>query len=82
VIPVRVGFATPIPALSQVTVDETRSYVGIPESSGTPYPAPADVDYVEYATVTAITVAGNTYKVQTNSLPLQKGATDREVTSL
>jgi hypothetical protein len=80
VIPVRVGFATPIPALSQVTVEETRAYVGIPDFSGTPYPTLAYVDYMEYATVTAITVAGNTYEVQTNSLPLQKGGTNSEVT--
>lgn len=38
VAPVRVGFATPIPALSQVTVEETRSYVGVPDFSSTPYP--------------------------------------------
>jgi len=80
VIPVRVGFATPIPALSRVTVDVTRSYVGISAFSSTPYPTLADVDYVEYATVTAITVAGNTYEVQTNSVPLLKGATNNEVT--
>lgn len=80
VVPVRVGFATPIPALSQVTVEATRSYVGMPDFSSTSYPALAYVDYVEYATVTAITVAGNTYEVQTNSVTLQKGGTNSEVT--
>lgn len=34
VIPVRVGFATPIPALSQVTVQVTRTSVAIPYSYG------------------------------------------------
>jgi len=74
IVPVRVGFATPIPALSQVTVQVTPSYFG-----GAPYDG-AYVDYVEYATVTAVTVAGETYQVQTNSLPLMRGGTNSEVT--
>ena len=61
-------------------MEATCSYVGIPDFSSTSYPALAYVDYVEYATVMAITVAGNTYEVQTNSLALQKGGTSSEVT--
>jgi hypothetical protein len=76
VVPVRVGFATPIPALSQVTVQVTRAYVNTSYSyRGMPY-----VDFVESATVTAITVAGTTYEVQTDTVPLMKGATNSEVT--
>jgi len=78
VVPVRVGFATPIPALSQVTVHVTHSVVAIPyPDSGASYP---NVDYTEYATVTAITVDGKTYQVQTDSVPLSRGGTHSEVT--
>jgi hypothetical protein len=82
VVPVRVGFATPIPALSQVTVQVTRSYVAIPYSfGGAPYNAGVpNVDYIEYARLTAIIVGGTTYPVQTDSLPLLRGATNSEVT--
>jgi hypothetical protein len=77
--PIRVGFSTPIPALSQVTVQVTRSYVDVPYSySGAPNGA--YVDYVEYATLTAVTVAGKTYQVETDSLPIINGGTDSELT--
>jgi hypothetical protein len=76
VVPVRVGFATPIPALSQVAVEVSRTYVNTPYSAtAVPY-----VDYVEYATVTAVTVEGRTYEVQSDSIPLLKGWTNSEVT--
>jgi hypothetical protein len=78
IVPVRVGFATPIPALSQVTVEITRSFVGLPYLyAGSPY---TDVPfYIEYATVTAVTVAGKTYPVLTDSLPLSSAGTNSEV---
>jgi len=76
VVPVRVGFATPIPALSQVAVQVSRTPLNTGYSpTGTPY-----VDYAEYATVTAVTVAGKTYELQTDSVPLLKGATNSELT--
>jgi len=76
VVPVRVGFATHIPALSQVAVQVSRTYVGTAYSyNGMPY-----VDYVEYATVTGVTVGETTYEVQTDSVPLMKGGTNSEVT--
>jgi hypothetical protein len=78
IVPVRVGFATPIPALSQVTVEITRSFVGLPYLyAGSPY---TDVPfYIEYATLTAVTVAGKTYPVLTDSLPLSSAGTNSEV---
>lgn len=82
VIPVRVGFATPIPALSQVTVEVTPSYFAIPYSNGgaSYYADTPNVGYIEYATLTAITVEDKTYQLQTNSLPLSVGGTNSEVT--
>jgi hypothetical protein len=80
VVPVRVGFATPIPALSQVTVEVTRSYVAIPHFDMPYYGGIANVDYAEYATVTAVTVNGKTYQVETNSVPLFISGTNNEVT--
>lgn len=76
VVPVRVGFATPIPALSDVTVQVVRTYVNTTYS----YRGMSYVDFVENATVTAITVAGTTYEVQSNTVPLMKGGTNSEVT--
>jgi hypothetical protein len=76
VVPVRVGFATPIPALSEVTVQVTRVYVSSAYSlNGMPF-----VDYVEYATITAVTVNGTTYQVQTDSVPLLRGGANSELT--
>ena len=81
VVPVRVGFATPIPALSQVTVEVSRTFFDIPYSyAGVPYSGMPYVNYAEYATITAVTVAGKTYQVQTDSLPLQIGGTNSELT--
>jgi hypothetical protein len=82
VIPVRVGFATPIPALSQVTVEVMPSYFAIPYSYGDAhyYAGIPNVGYIEYATLTAVTVGGKTYQVKTDSLPLSIGGTNSEVT--
>jgi len=75
VLPVRVGFATPIPALSRVTVQVIRTYVNTAYSlNGMPY-----VDYVEYATVTAVTVGATTYDVETDTVPLLQGGTNSEL---
>jgi hypothetical protein len=78
VLPVRVGFDTAIPALSEVTVQTDRTYINTPVSysgaSVTSY-----VDYVDYATVTAVTVSGKTYELQTNQVALAKGGTNNEV---
>lgn len=78
VAPVRVGFSTPIPALSQVSVDIHRTYVSAGYAvAGMPY-----VDYVDYATITSITINGTSYDVETDTIPLFKGegAANREVT--
>ena len=82
VAPVRVGFATPIPALSQVTVQLTRSYVSLlfPSLSYPSYTPNPNVDYTEYATITAVNVEGKTYQMQTDSVPLWRGGTNSDVT--
>lgn len=80
VVPVRVGFATPIPALSQVTVQVTRSYVPVSRIDMPYYSGIANVDYSEYATVTAVTVNGRTYQVETDSVPLFISGTNSDVT--
>jgi len=78
VVPVRVGFATPIPALSQVAVQVIRTAVNVPYLiDGTL--AMSYVDFREYATVTAVTVGGKTYHVQTDTLPLSQGGTHSEL---
>jgi hypothetical protein len=75
---VRVGFATPIPALSQVSVQVSRTAVSVPYLiDGTV--AMSYVDFLEYATVTAVTVGGKTYDVQSNTLPLSQGGTNSEL---
>jgi hypothetical protein len=79
IVPVRVGFATPIPALSQVAVQIGRDYAYIPNSFEGTF-ATSYVDYVEYATITAVTVGDKTYDGQTNSLPLPRGGTNNELT--
>jgi hypothetical protein len=73
--PVRVGFATPIPALSKVALRVDRNYVPYAYLvNGQSYR-----DYVDYATLTAVTVGDSTYPVQADALPLLKGATNREM---
>lgn len=78
VLPVRVGFDTAIPALSEVTVQTNRTYIDVPTSyqsaSVTSY-----ADYVDNATVVAVTVSGKTYDLQTNQVALAKGGTNNEV---
>lgn len=78
VVPVRVGFATPIPALSPVSVQISQSAINVPYLfNGTL--TTSYVDYTEYATITAVTVGGKTYEIQTDPLPLAPGGTNSEV---
>jgi hypothetical protein len=44
------------------------------------YSGLANVDYSEYATITAVTVGGKTYQVETNSVPIFLGGTNSEMT--
>jgi len=79
IVPVRVGFATPIPALSHVAIQMSQPAVSVPYFiNGTL--TPAYVDSTEYATITAVTVGGKSYEVQTNTLPLSQGGTHSELT--
>jgi hypothetical protein len=76
IVPVRSGFATAIPALSKVTVKSTRQFINAGDVGGNfQY-----TDYVDYATITGVTVEGVFYEVQTNSVPLLKGNASHEVT--
>jgi hypothetical protein len=75
------GFATPIPALSLVTVQVSRKDVTPPANysggnyfTGIPY-----FDYVDYATLTAVTIGATTYPIQTDSIPLLKGSSNSDV---
>jgi len=68
IVPVRVGFATPIPALSKVAVQVDRTYyptglVNISDRVGY-------VGYADYATLTAVTVGGVTYPVASSAIPV------------
>ena len=67
--PVRLGFATPIPALTKVAVDTDRAYL---QNNYRTYPRDGP-DYIEYATVTAITIDGKTYEVRTNRVQVSGG---------
>ncbi len=78
VVPVRVGFATPIPALSPVSVQVSQSAVNVPYLFNGTFTT-SYVDYTEYATVTAVTVGGKTYEIQTDTLPLLQGGTNSEL---
>jgi hypothetical protein len=68
VVPVRVGFATAIPALSKAVVKIDRVY------GPTAYDANGNLlgntRYAEYGVLTAVTINGATYQVETNSVPL------------
>ena len=75
VVPVRVGFATPIPALSNAAVRVNPVYyapVFYSVVSGTTGNTP--VAYGETADLTAVTVRGVTYPVQANAVPLDAGS--------
>ena len=78
VLPVRVGFDTAIPALSEVTVQTNRTYINVPTSYQGPS-VTSYTDYVDNATVVAVTVNGKTYDLQTNQAALAKGGTNNEV---
>jgi hypothetical protein len=77
VVPVRVGFSTPIAALSKVVLEIRRTYINNGYASGGLF-----VDYVDYATVTAVVIEGASYSVETDAMPLFRGdsATNSEVT--
>lgn len=76
VVPVRVGFATPIPALSKATVQVRREQITTNAYAVGQVPY---VDYVDYATVTAVTVGSTTYEVETDTVQLFKGPGNKEV---
>jgi hypothetical protein len=74
VVPVRVGFATPIPALSIAAVKVNPVYynpVFYNVVAGTASNFP--VAYGETAELTAVTVHGITYPVRANAIPLNSG---------
>jgi hypothetical protein len=64
-LPVRLGFATPIPALSKVTVKlfGVRDYESYWEFSG----------LSDYASLTSVTIDNATYPVQTDTVPYYAG---------
>lgn len=66
IVPVRVGFATPIPALSKVALQVNRTYY----PTGLLNERVGYVGFADYATLTAVTVRGATYPVQSNSIPI------------
>jgi hypothetical protein len=68
-VPVRLGFATPIPALTKVAVQTDRAYFPTYGAYST-----NDPGYAEFSTLTAVTVDGKTYTVQTNRV--QVGGTN------
>jgi hypothetical protein len=73
-VPVRVGFATPIPALSIAAVKVNPVYyspVFYNLVSGSASNVP--VAYGEAAELTAVTVRGVTYPVEANAIPLNSG---------
>jgi hypothetical protein len=66
-IPVRVGWATAIPALTKVTVEVSTLY----------YPGPGryySVDYPQAAQLTAVVLDGTSYDVQTDQVPVLAGS--------
>lgn len=69
-VPVRVGFATPIPALSKVAVKINRVYPPAYVESGSTPQLSVPARYAEYGEITAVTIDGKTYPVQTDSVPL------------
>jgi hypothetical protein len=71
IVPVRVGFATPIPALSKVTVQVNPVY----GYTGNATYGVGSVAYAENAALTAVTVRGVTYAVQANTVQLDSAGT-------
>jgi len=78
VVPVRVGFATPIPAGSPVKLQIARTYLQA-------YPNPDPnirvplLDYADQVTLVGVTAGGRVYPVQCDVLPLMLGATNSEM---
>jgi hypothetical protein len=62
--------------LSKVAVQTRRSYVPAGYGSN----GMSNLDFVDYATVTAVTVEGTTYPLKADTVPLLKGSTGEEVT--
>ena len=81
IVPVRVGFSTPIPALSKAAVQVNPVYFygynGNYGAYGTYGAGP--VAYVENAVLTTVTVRGVTYPVQASTVPLDSAGTSRGV---
>ncbi len=68
VVPVRLGFATVIPALSKAAVKIDRVYPATYAEHGVPSSVP--VRYAEYGELTSITIDGRTYSVKSDSVAL------------
>jgi hypothetical protein len=76
VVPVRVGFATPIPALSPAAVKLNQNfYTPVFYNVVAGSPANAAVPYGESAELTSITVRGVNYPVRATAVPLNRAAT-------
>ncbi len=69
-VPVRVGFSTPIPALSKVSVKIDRVYAPAVYDANGNVLNNSNTRYAEYGVLTGVTVNGVTYKVETDSVPL------------
>ncbi|HSS99821.1 MAG TPA: hypothetical protein VLK33_22455 [Terriglobales bacterium] len=69
-VPVRVGFSTPIPALSKASVRVDRVYAPAVYDANGNLQNNTNARYAEYGVLTGITVSGTTYKVETDSVPL------------
>jgi hypothetical protein len=80
IVPVRVGFATPVPALSQAAVKVNQIYYTPVSYNVGPGPS-LPVSYGESAELTAVTVGGVTYPVQARPVSLT-GAALGTMTSL
>jgi hypothetical protein len=76
IVPVRVGFSTPIPALSVASVKVHRlSYTPVLYSVAPGSLDNASLTYAETADLTAVTVDGATYPVEARTVALNGGAT-------
>ena len=69
-VPVRVGFSTPIPALSKASVKVDRVYPPSAYDANGNLLNNRNVRYAEYGILTGVTINGVTYKVETESVPL------------
>jgi hypothetical protein len=67
-VPVRVGFATPIPALSKVSVKIDWVYAPAVYDANGNVLNNTNTRYAEYGVLTGVTVNGVTYKVESDSV--------------